>query len=566
VSALDPGPAFVVQVAELDGGTAGLPAGEFPLTETGAGTWRQEVTLPWADPRLWDVEAAYLYRVTVGLEDGGGGSLATYPPIRFGFREVWREGKDLILNGHLLKLRQAPFVASLPAMHFFTGMGMNTIQFQPNPGAWTTFPGPANPAQAGTLELFDAADERGWLIMMPTVNVNAIKVQIARGDEGVTEAWLAQVRAASKQWDRQNRPSIICWMPAMNEVNNADHPLYTIDPDTLGRSLPASSTPPWVTEVERLLKVEDPTRLVVYHECGSTSDMHFGNVYLNLLPLQEREDLLSRWADDGDLPFGSAELGPPTTAPMFKHRLDRNATTEGIPYFTEFFAEYLGDAAYTQETDVFIDDVAATAADPRPDPRAWGDSFQRNRGCDHLGDATAYYDYIDPFIRNTNKSWRAWGANAGWHPWIQDVGFGENPEARFAENRWIEWGYDALEGGEELAERPSWANRVYDAYRETMQPLQVFLAGPPDHFTAKDHHYRSAETAQRTIVAVWDGPGRASFAAEWKLLSATTVLVSGRERFDLDPGTVERRPISVELPIVRAATDLRLVLEAERVS
>jgi hypothetical protein len=248
---------------------------------------------------------------------------------------------------------------------------------------------------------------------------------------------------------------------------------------------------------------------------------------------------------------------------MFKHRLDATATSEGVPYFTEFFAEYLGDDAYAQETDAFVDDVDATAADDTPAARGWGDNFQRNRGFDRLGESTAYFDYIERFIRNTNRSWRAWGANAGWHPWIQDVGFGHSPDVEFAPNRWIQWGYDAIQGGDELAARPAWANRVYDVHRETLQPLLVFLGGPAEHFTAKDHHYRSEETAERTIVAVWDGPGPTLVTADWQLLRATDEVVDGgREQFDLEPGTVERRPIHVRVPATDRIEDLRLVLEA----
>jgi len=566
-----PGAAFRVQVTELDGTVAGLPSGRMALSQTGAGTWEQDVTLVWANPRLWDVEDPYLYVVKVWMEPQSGAPVV-YPPVRFGFREVWRVGKDLYLNDHPLKLRQMPFISSTAHLYFYGGMGMNTIEFQPNPGAWNTYPPTAvgGASQTGSEAIFDLADELGIIVMMPTINLRGYKDGIEKDDPAVTASYMGMVRQANKEFDKQNRPSIIAWLPAMNEVSNAQSPRHTNDPDVIGQHLPPNNTPPdaqgrqvertplWVEKSMGLLKAEDPTRLVVFHEVGRVSDMHFANVYLNHYPLQEREDHLATWAADGDMPWGAAEFGPPATMPLFRNRLRKDAVSDGIPYFTEFIADYLGDVAYESETDVFVDDVAVTIAEAAPAQYAIGENFQKLRGLDHIGDSTAFFPYVDLFVRNTNKSFRAWGANAGWHPWIQDVGFGHNsPTARHAGNRHIEWGYEEMnenltqEQKEELANRPAWANPIYDAYRATLQPLLVFLAGPPERFTVKDHNYRAGETANHSIVAVWDGPGFASVTSSWALKRADGSLVpgaSGTETFDLAPGTVTKRPITFQLP------------------
>jgi beta-galactosidase len=567
------GAKLVVGVHEADGtdggpgGTAGLPAETFSLADTSAGTHRQTFELNWAHPHLWDVEAPYLYWLTLEIQDGTGAALSDEPATRFGFREVWTEGRELILNGHPLKLRQMPFVGDVPSVLFYVGMGMNAFELQPSPGGWRTYPpGPALTAQSGTKEMFDLADEKGLIVMMPTVTAAYDNAAIGAGDQTVIDRWMGQVREANKLWDKKNRPSIIAWMPEMNQINWLTNPRYSEDPETVGRSLALAQTPPWATVAEQQLKAEDPSRLVVFHECGQTSDIHFANVYLNLLPMQEREDFLSRWAEDGDLPFGAAEFGTPTTGPFFRNRFEHNNLSGALPYFTEFFAEYLGDAAYAAETDQYIADLDASHTYAGADPVGYGGTFQAVGGIDNIGTTTAYFEYVTPFIRNVYKSWRAWGANAGWHPWLQDVGFGQFPGWTHKVNRWTGWPGTSLPGGDDLLERPDWANPLYDAHHESLQALTVYLGGPADEFTAKAAAFRSGESAERTIIAIWDGAGTKTVRARWQLKAGNRVVASGRETFHLQPGTVQRRPIRFRVPRVSRLTDVRLVLDAQDLS
>ena len=70
------GATIVVDITELDGSGHDLPSGRFPLVDSSAGTWRQEVVLPWPAPTLWDVGAAHLYRAHLRIERSAGA-----PPI-----------------------------------------------------------------------------------------------------------------------------------------------------------------------------------------------------------------------------------------------------------------------------------------------------------------------------------------------------------------------------------------------------------------------------------------------------------------------------------------------------
>lgn len=561
------GARFDVQVTELDGGTATLPVAQVPLEQTAPTPepFRQLVTIPWANPNLWEIGAPYLYLVAVQITDGNGNPLATYEPVRFGFREVWTSGRDLMLNGHPTKLRLAPFVAGLPQMFFYTGMGANAIEFQPNPGHWSTGCA-AGVLQAGSQELLDAADEHGWAVLMPARSVNPIRAQLTSGDPDVIDQYREDFWTCAKIFGRHHRPAILAWIPSMNTASSEDSAVHNSDPEKMGRKLLDDDLPRWTTVAEDVIKSEDPTRLVFHHEGGATGDMDMINLYLNQLALQEREDYLSEWSRSGDMPWGAPEHGPPHTGSYFRGRL--GPERDGIPYFTEYFSVYLGDDAYAQEQDAYVEAIAETASDTTVANIPYGLIFQASGHLERIGEWTAYFDYIDLFIRNTNKSYRAWGVNGGLFPWIHDIGFGIPPGHEHAgfppypsptqSLRYIDFDYHEIDGGEELAQRPEWANPVYDAYRDTMQPLLVFIGGPEDRTTAKDHNYASGERVEKTIVAIWDGPGNKEVVADWELVQGDTIIASGHESFDLAPGTVVKRPIEFAVPPVTARTEASL--------
>lgn len=553
---------LVINITELNGDTTGLPSTRVPLeVTTGDDIHRQAVTMEWSQPRLWNVGAPYLYFADVRIVGAEGGTLEAYAPVRFGFREVWADGKDLILNGDPIKLRLAPFQLGVPQMIFYSGMGMNAMEFQPHVNFWTgNCPGCAGyfegARQAGSPDLFDAADEHGWAILMPTPSVNPIASAFEAGDESVVNGWVDDFWGSAKEFDRQNRPSILAWCPSMNTAN------LNLDPERLGRH-PANPPARWYGPVERVIKGEDPTRLVYHHQGGQTGDMEMPNFFLSLLPLQEREDFLSAWSADGDKPFGAAEHGLPYSANFFRQRLGHDR--DGAPHFTEFCAAYLGDRAYSSETDTYIEQIADVAADPATVGEPDGTRFAQRQYLERIGETTAYFDYLDLFIRNTNKAYRGWGINAGMFPWIQDIGFGIPPDHthRTSPPGRMEFDYPELFDTPGESERPEWANRVYDAYAATMQPLLVFIAGPQKRFTAKDHNYVAGEEVEKTIVAVWDGPGPTRIAAEWKLVSDNAVLAAGREEFDLRQGAVEGRTIRFQMPAVVEKINAELQLSVQ---
>lgn len=541
-----PSAAFAVQVSELDGTVSGLPAGLTLLSNSGptVGTVRQSVTLPWPEPHEWDVNAPYLYMASVSLVDQSGQVVAAYQPIRFGFREVWTAGRDLILNGHPIKLRVAPFwIQNLANMTFYTTMGCNAIEFQPDLWGNTIATGLE---QAGSQQMFDAADENGWGVLMPVPSINSIRTQIAAGDEDVISQWLGLFWQAARQYDRQNRPSILAWLPSINLAGQGDSAPIPYNPANLGKRLPPELTPPYIAATEQLIRLQDPTRLVIHHDGGAVGDADYANWYLNFTPLQEREDWLSEWASNGDMPFGAAEIDIPYFGNFFKARFGPGK--DGIPYHTEWYASYLGDDAYGQEKDPYIDAILATEK-VTGSGDAYGIVFLSKGYLAQIGDWTAHYDFERMNIRGIVKSYRAWGMNLGLHV------IGDLPPA------------GGLNLGTPVGQfPPATPNSIYYDYAATQQPLLTYLGGPPDHFTGKDHDYRSGEPIQKTIVVVWDGPGGNQVGADWVLTVSNQVVASGHEDFDLTPGTVEQRAIAFTAPPVTEKTTGTLTLSVTAAS
>ena len=533
-----------LQVSERDGSTEGLPGTTVPVADAPARgqSGAQSVTLPWANPRLWEVGAPYLYLLQVSLVDRIGDVVDAYAPVRFGFREVWTEGKDLILNGHPLRLRPGYFTQSVAQMHLFEGMGFNTIVFQPNPSGWYStwglFP---SGLQGGSKELLDAADEHGWAVYMPVPGVSVTRDALLA--PAAQAAYLRDLRTWLGRLDRQNRPSILMWTPSMNTQG---YPA----PEGVGRR-PTTTQPAWYAKVEELIRSVDATRLIYHHAGGQTGDVETANLYLNWVPLAEQEEYLSAWSRAGEKPWAGVEHGSPLTVDFFRRRV--------VPYFTEYAGIYLGDAAYTAEKDEYV--RASLRAQEKP---AAGSAFEgvsrfaKAGDLAHIGEWTAYNRIMDLYLRGVNRSWRAWGMNGGIFPWYFDVGFGVAPGCKVGNMGHL---YEGLTGTpEELRRRPPWANTLYDAYRDTMQPLLVYLGGPAARFTAKEPRYSAGETAERSIVAVWDGPGEKAFTARWSLQAAGKRVDGGEETFRMGPGAIEKRPLRFVVPQVTARTPARLSL------
>lgn len=71
---------------------------------------KTSISAPWSDPRLWQPEDPFLYFAEVLLRDQETGAVIDTRKVRFGFRELWIEGGDLMMNGKRLFLARHSYV------------------------------------------------------------------------------------------------------------------------------------------------------------------------------------------------------------------------------------------------------------------------------------------------------------------------------------------------------------------------------------------------------------------------------------------------------------------------
>ena len=291
----------------------------------------QTLTLswPWADPRLWDVGQPNLY--TLRLKVKGAGLDDEYNQ-KFGFREFWIEGRQFYLNGTVIHLRQPCFYNG-PRMQMgdtFSEMGDGNVDTR------------GDAADSGRN--LDDADRKGYLVAQYILNANKYMMNSRGRFVWEQNRQRAFDRAAVWMRHYRNHPSVVMWIAGFNFFNSAED----ADPRHIGRRGWGQSDERWQRlmvagkEMFDGLKKLDPTRVYYSHSGAYTGDIYTMNCYLDLIPLQEREDWLSAWAESGEMPISMVEFGTPMdcTFRRGRHGFESNITSE--PLLTEFAAIYFG--------------------------------------------------------------------------------------------------------------------------------------------------------------------------------------------------------------------------------
>jgi beta-galactosidase len=443
----------------------------------------------WADPRLWDVGRPNLY--TLRLKVAGAGLDDEYDQ-GFGFREFWAEGRNLYLNGTAIRLRQPCFYHG-PRMQVgdtFSEMGSPNVDTRGD-------------ASDSGHEL-DDADRKGYLVAEYVLNAN--KYMIQTGGRIVWEQNRQRALDRAAVWMRhdRNHPSVVMWVAGFNFFNNA----VDADPRHVGRRGWAQGDERWQRllgfgkEMFDGLKTLDPTRVYYSHAGADTGDVYTMNCYLDLIPLQEREDWLSAWAERGEMPIAMVEFGTPMdcTYRRGRHGFESNITSE--PLLTEYAAIYFGTDAYTAE---------------EPKYRQYLRSLFRGgmlyQSSENKLDEYANNHKIQQLFRvNTWRSWRTAGLPGGLRTW-------------------------------------SW---MQDALKEVNGPTLAWIAGPSGAYTAKDHHFRPGQAIDKQIVLINDTRAPQDFTAAWTATVGGKLAGQGRTQGKLDVSEIRLIPFQVVAPVVGA--------------
>lgn len=439
----------------------------------------------WPDARLWDVNQPNRY--TLRLKVNGPGLDDEYNQ-EFGFREFWIAGRQFYLNGHVLHLRQPCFYNGPRGQvgDTFSEMGESTLDMR------------GDASDSG--HNLEQADRNGYLVAQYILNANKYmmdpKGRLAWGNNRQR----ALERAALWMRHYRNHPSVIMWIAGFNFFNNA----VDADPRHVGRRGWGLDDERWHRliaagqEMFDGLKTLDPTRACYSHAGAYTGDVYTMNCYLDLIPLQEREDWLSAWSQNGDMPVSMVEFGTPMdcTFRRGRHGFESNITSE--PLLTEYAAIYFGAEAYSAEEpryrqflhDLFRHDLLYGSSENRLD------EFANNHNLQQL------------YRLNTWRSWRTAGLPGGLRTWS--------------------WMRDTLE--------------------EVNGPTLAWIAGPKGAYTAKDHHFSPGEKIRKQIVLINDEPRAQDFTATWSATVGFREVASGQVKGRLAASEIRLIPFQLSAP------------------
>ncbi|MDR2661467.1 MAG: hypothetical protein LBC31_00560, partial [Treponema sp.] len=225
-------------------GEAPLTVPAIELTLPAYGVKNVTVSVDWETPRLWDAFTPNLYWLFTTLKTGG--AVTDRMTERFGFREIWIQGPDLMLNGHPLHLfadwghKATPFnhtagwVAKWFGMIRDFNMNNSRLHTHPHPGF-----------------IMDMADEAGIYITAEAALHGAGGNQAAASPEYWKNAQAHVARFVRRD---KNHPSVVLWS-CENEMR-----WNPKGPEDTKRELPL---------IRALFNRLDPTR-PAYHEGDSS--------------------------------------------------------------------------------------------------------------------------------------------------------------------------------------------------------------------------------------------------------------------------------------------------------
>lgn len=470
----------------------------------------------WKDPHVWELGAPYLYTAEVKV------GAAEPKRVRFGFREIWRDGKDLLMNGHKVRLRTCfDYQTNVHGIDFLHDIGYNVLTANHSMDTL------GNVGRGAALAKLDVLDERGiGYFCSPGDCVNIAGYDFPK-DPVAADQLRRFYRASLRKY--RNHPSVLaCYVSQMIICD------INWGPEGIWQGEGKSARDAVINAACAVARETNPTILYYSHADGPNGDLSSGNIYLNWTPLQEREEWFAIWKKKGTYPWHGAEVGQPYMGCWF----DR----AGMYVGTEHLAQYFGDAVYGAEEETWLRKVFEAGA-----------SMKSPHGCT-LGFAVIrhhphFRELERLFVWRSNSRWRADGMNGG-SLWFNRQGYGSErggPYCTSQENR--------LDLSQPLhGKRPLWASPAYDAYQLGNKDFCGYLGGSPAH-TDKTHAYTTGETIAKQAVFVWDGLGTGAFTAEARFNGETRTVTAS-----VPTGETAFRPFAFTAPDVAEKTAYDLTL------
>jgi hypothetical protein len=533
---------------------ADLKSGRFSFTEA------------WKPEKLWDINTPKnQYDLELSLLDGAGKTVDVFLPVRFGFRELWIDGRDFILNGTRVFWQNKPldnthlgpgcstYAAVKETIERMQSIGINMVythNYDCKPGSHLSFE-----------EMLKAADDMGILVSftMPHFHDYDWKVDDAGKSNGYAQHAAFYARVA------QNHPSVIAYSTSHNasgyfEVMNPD----LIDGIYQPKDYEKKDNVKKALTVQNIIQQIDPTRIVYHHSSGNLGSMWTSNFYLDFVPVQERSDWFEHWATKGVKPAFTCEYGMPyfMNWTMYRGYYQGKLPWQGhggrVPYelcIAEWDSSWLGDSAFK------------LSDNEKTDLRWEAQKFNEGKVWQHWEYPVYFgppvFDGIQEVVARYNAdNWRAfrtWGMSAT-SPWCLDHNWKLKDGADKSRKDFkVDWdklqrpGYspdyvDArFESFANGYERDDWVPTV--AGKELVrnyQPLLAYLGGKPAAFTEKGHNFRGGETVEKQIIIVNNSRVTVNCDCAWSLKLPSPI--TGSAKFSSPTGDIHKDPFKFTLP------------------
>jgi hypothetical protein len=522
------------------------------------------VAANWKPDQLWDLHTPQnVYDLRISLLDQAGRVLDTSWDERFGFRELWIDGRDFYLNGTRIFLSALPldnaqigaaaatYQATRETLRRLKAIGINfvyTHNYGCEPGSHLSFE-----------QILRAADDEGVLVALSQPHFAQYDWKAAEADanNGYASHAAFYVHVAA------NHPSVVFYSMSHNATGYAED----MNPDMIdGQHDPrdqwSANNAKLALRAEAIVHRLDPTRIVYHHAGGNIGSMHTMNFYPNFAPIQELSDWYGHWAKEGVKPAFMCEYGAPFTWDWTMYRGwyqgKREFGSAAVPWefcLAEWDAQFLGDRAFAISE--------AEKANLRWEAKQFeaGKLWHRWDYPTQVG-SERFADRQDVLAMYTADNWRAyrtWGVS-GISPWEYEVFWTlRNGVRRARKDLPADW--DSLQ-------RPGFSPDYIDRPMERMdvafeaddwiptaagkallrnnQPVLAYIGGKGDAFTSKDHNVHAGETVEKQFILINNSRRSVTFACTWSLELPTPL--KGEQQVTVETGQQARIPLRFDLP------------------
>jgi hypothetical protein len=520
----------------------------------------------WKPTDLWDIDTPEKqFEAELVLQEESGGVLDACYPARFGFRELWIDGRDFVLNGTRVFLSAVPldnaqvsaaaatYEAARESLLRLKTLGINfvyTHNYGCEPGAHLAFE-----------EILRAADDVGMLVALTAPHFGQYdwKTPGAEATNGYAQHAAYYVGVAG------NHPSVVFYATSHNAAGyNEDMNPDLLDGTFDQRDSWSANNAQKALRAEALLKRLDPERVVYHHASGNLGAMHSVNFYPNFVPPQELSDWFGPWASSGRKPLFLCEYGAPFTWDwaMYRgwYRGRREFGSAAVPWefcLAEWNAQFLGDRAF---------DISQAE---RRNLRWEAEQFRAGRTW-HRWDyphqlGSADFPEREPILaryyRDNWRAFRTWGLS-GTSPWEHHILFTLRPAVKRNQPTPlpVDWEHlqrpgfspdflgDRMERMDMAYERGDWEPTLAaEALRQNNGPFLAWIAGKAEAFTSKDHIFSRGERFAKQLILINSSRRKSRVDARWGL-DGPLRLELGSKSLEIEPGQQVRVPLDIEIP------------------